>query len=389
MDDEDYGVLYTMNPQNEEMEEARRKLENERMLGKNKVIMLMKTKEKEAKAKASKLRAEIQSFHMYEAFCESAPQFILQVVGMVFTNDFPPSTIISTIISCGNVVITASKIYLKIPVISSTNAEEQPFNSWANLVITVPMILLTTAPRFMTFILFFSNVPMRRSKINVPIFLGTFVIYTCVFWIGARYLLRRKFHERLLQSFMTSPFSPCIVMDPSSRLLIFSSICSTLAHMVLLAVCTLHAFHPALQSEEEKTPDSLSLYISTWVLLTIVSPIASIFLHWFSNFDNRQWLGLKVDQAIKCVLCCKSVQKKAPLISLCCEKEEVFHWACEKGSKKTLNHILQKKGPSMKEEEANRGFYLAVTNGRLNTVKVLIQARLTTKSTLTQTTLIT
>ena len=131
------------------------------------------------------------------------------------------STTIS-IISCGNVVKTATKIYLKIPVISLSQGTEQlPFDAWANMVVAVPMILLTTAPRFMTFILFFSNVPMRENKMNIPIILGAFALYAAVFWIGVAFLLKRRFHERILQSFMTSPFSPCIVMDPKSRLLIF------------------------------------------------------------------------------------------------------------------------------------------------------------------------
>ena len=97
---------------------------------------------------------KIQEFKIFEAFGESAPQFILQASiilnahpTMAFSN-LELREILTLSSSFISVIWTVSSTFLKLPFIVN-GKKEAPFNCWKNYLFVGPLVLLIVTPRLM------------------------------------------------------------------------------------------------------------------------------------------------------------------------------------------------------------------------------------------------
>ena len=160
------------------------KHENDSYLGnaKHELENIIKESENIHLINESKNTSNIQAFMIYEAFGESAPQFILQIAILIYENQeisyLRWFTIVTSILS---VLVAISSEYLSMPIVNLEDGEEKVcFSSWKNKIVTIIPILVVITPKFLVLVVFFG---ICRGWFCFGVTIAAFGIYFAVLFI--------------------------------------------------------------------------------------------------------------------------------------------------------------------------------------------------------------
>ena len=123
---------------------------------------LIKEDQMEKEADLARVKSEIQEFKIFEAFGESAPQFILQACAVLHqhpTFDFSELStreILTLSSSFVSVIWTVSSTFLKLSFIID-GKKEAPFNNSKNYLIVGPLVLLIVTPRLLALTMLYAS----------------------------------------------------------------------------------------------------------------------------------------------------------------------------------------------------------------------------------------
>ena len=130
----------------------------------------------------SKNTSKIQAFMIYEAFGESAPQFILQIAILIYENpeisNLKWFTIVTSLLS---VLVAVSNEYLSMPIVNLEDGKAKIcFSTWKNKIVTFIPILVIITPKFFVLIVFFG---ICRGWFCFGVTITAFGIYFAVLFI--------------------------------------------------------------------------------------------------------------------------------------------------------------------------------------------------------------
>ena len=188
----------------------------------------------------SLVEADIQEFKMMEAFTESFPQFVLQTCAMLNTDSsfrclmsdrLLQLTLLSSLIS---VVSSVTTTFMKYPHV--INGKKEPkTHYWKNYIVTSILMVIIVTPRLVVFSVFFACCRYLISTAFIGIALIT---YSIPYWtyIHLEFKGREKVAwKQIAINYGTSIIGPCIVIEPTSKLVFYSCLTSMAGHIILLA----------------------------------------------------------------------------------------------------------------------------------------------------------
>ena len=150
----------------------------------------------------------------------------------------------------------------------------------------LPLTALIFTPRMLNLALFFG---VWRGLGSGFAFFGAVIIYTIGFATLVFTSYKKEWKENsypLVQSFFTSPFSPCIIMYPESKLVYFSSIVSTIPHLILTTALLIMSKHFPDHLSPKITPDTFDFLIPC----LFIGPFFAWILQAFSQEKTQQIL---------------------------------------------------------------------------------------------------
>ena len=153
--------------------------------------------------------------------------------------------------------------------------------------LTLPLIALIYAPRLLNVSLILAT--LQDGFYSIYVLLAMFLVHTFCFVILILTMYRdewRKNKAPLLQSFFTSMFAPCIVMSPSSNLLLFSNLLSTIPHVISTSVMIAVAKNNGVESNDDGV-GSLASILIPWLL---ISPMFAWLLQAYSQEKTQEIL---------------------------------------------------------------------------------------------------
>ena len=256
-----------------------------------------------------KLNNEMSSFDLrltetkiLETFFENGPQFVLQLSILVKTSNGPSLVLLGTYIaeqpwlatikilklltSFASLLIGTSGIFKNLPHIEIYHQmPTMPQYSWKSFFVVLPCLTMTIGPKLWSMAIFLGTFHLRNVAIAVGNFLVCILVYFICFFSLTFPCYRRlrtdanasKYQTNLIKSFLSSMMSPCIVINPETKNVLFSDIASSLAHLVLLVFLIFST--PNLQDP---------IYITEPICHTLIgliafSPIFSLILHCYSK----------------------------------------------------------------------------------------------------------
>ena len=150
----------------------------------------------------------------------------------------------------------------------------------------LPLMALIFTPRILNLGLFFG---VWRGLGSGFTFFGAVTIYTVAFAILVFTKYKKEWKENsypLVQSFFTSFFSPVIIMYPESQLVYFSSIVSTISHLILTSILLIMSIHFPDHLSPRLTPESFDFLIPC----LFIAPFFAWILQAFSQEKTQQIL---------------------------------------------------------------------------------------------------
>ena len=150
----------------------------------------------------------------------------------------------------------------------------------------LPLMALIFTPRVLNLGLFFG---VWRGLGSVFAFFGAVIIYTIGYATLVFTSYKKEWKENsypLVQSFFTSLFSPCIIMYPESKLVYFSSIVSTIPHLILTTALLIMSKHFPDHLSPRLTSDSFDFLIPC----LFIGPFFAWILQAFSQEKTQQIL---------------------------------------------------------------------------------------------------
>ena len=355
----------------------------------------------------AKVKSEIQEFKIYEAFGESAPQFILQAcailhknptlsIGMTSNNSFlmlpfdfcvkihyyfsglgtlEYLTLSSSFIS---VIYTVTTTFLKMPFIID-GKKEAPYMCSKNYLIVAPLMLAIVTPRLLALTVLFASF---RGIFCIGILITCLILYGAIFWTTFYFKILaekgidstsqpeyintmekatkddEKFWKWVFISFFTSIIGPCVSIDPRSALIFASSSISVIAQVTLMASLQIVAFFDKNLLAEEFAKRIQDFQIFYWCLIptVILTSLGSYFL----LEEKRQVISLKFGFG-----------------PICCDEKNQFHWACNREYLTLINYYLDspKMVEVLNETDVNgyNGFVFSYRNQKLKALEALLQ----------------
>ena len=220
------------------------------------LLLIVKSKETIINETFS-FESKVSAAKFLDTFCESGPQFILQLciilgntqwssmdtIGNIITSSpYSSSTTIKALTlltSFSSLLLGASSVCKTLPHIKVNHQEDSkiPQYSWRKRLII--FVCLTVGPRLLTLSIFFGSCHLLPGLITFSVFALvytiTFLSFTFVEYKRLKPLMNTNAcNQTLVLAFFASIFSPCIVLNPKTRTLLYSSIASTLANLILL-----------------------------------------------------------------------------------------------------------------------------------------------------------
>ena len=217
---------------------------------------------------------------MLDIFCESGPQFILQLciilgntqwssmdtIGHMITSNPYSTTIkaLTLLTSFSSLLLGASSVCRTLPHIKMNLQEDSeiPQYSWRKRLIIFVCLIMTVGPRLLTLSIFFGSCQLLPGLITFSVFALVYTIiflsFTFVEYERLKPLMNTNAcNQTLVLAFFASIFSPCTVLNPKTRTLLYSSIASTLANLILLLFLILFPSHLKFPQEQ---PFKLACY---------------------------------------------------------------------------------------------------------------------------------
>ena len=256
--------------------------------------------------------SDVSMTKMIEIFCESGPQFILQLSILLrssrssittlstYVNNNPGSAaikILSLSTSFASLLIGASDIFQILPQVEffQRSPRHNCLKSLPSFLVIYPCLLMTVTPKLLTLSLFFGSSQPLPCMICLMIFV---MIYSITFF-SITYPIYRKlktdenadqYRINLVKVFLSSVISPCIVIHPKTKTIWLSSIASSCAHLILLLFLTF--FPTYLNLPFDRTNFEIICY--TLIGFQVVSPIFS----WVLNQYNKEASFLSVEKVV-------------------------------------------------------------------------------------------
>ena len=331
---------------------------------------LIKEEQMKQEDDLAKSKSEIQEFKIFEAFGESAPQFILQA--SIILNAHPTLalsnlelreilTLSSSFIS---VIWTVSSTFLKLPFIVN-GKKEAPFNCWKNYLFVGPLVFLIVTPRLVAFTMFFASFkgPLCLAIVAISVF-----IYAAIFWILVNRNLKKnnltedsvgsEFWKLVYISFISSIIGPCVSIHPRSALIFVSSSISMIAQVTLMSILQIvaHCKKGLLVKGFANEIDTLETFYWCLIPVVILTSLGSYFL----LEERRQMISLKIG-----------------LGPICCDERDQIHWACEREHLSLIRHYLDSSEMVDVVNKINvdgqNAFHFSHENSKMQAMKILIQ----------------
>ena len=149
----------------------------------------------------------------------------------------------------------------------------------------------------------------------------------------------------LLLNMATGIFGPCIVVNPESGLMMFTSVTGTILHIFLCAATKIISMiDPSLMT---RAHDDTRMAVTSGLL--VLSLLSTWFLHAMSYEYNRQWFGLHT----------------RILGSLVCPEEEALLWAAKRNHQKLFPLCSNEKQMEKTNSYGLNAFHLACEQGKL------------------------
>ena len=199
-----------------------------------------------------------------------------------------------------------------------------------------------------------------KFMFSVPTLFGCFFIY-CVSLFAVTLLamaIDMKLIKMIFLNLAYGVLSPCIVLHPKSRLLMFTTLISTLSHILLSS--SLLVLKHFTEYTLIKVEDTVVLSLVVGLILSL---FPAYFLHWMSYEENRQKFGLV-----------------SGLGSLSCLKEEALIWACSNNyprlvrlSRKFLLDPKTKQGFQTDHLENNAVQISCIKGEYINAISILLK----------------
>ena len=246
---------------------------------------------------------------------------------------------------------------------SDGNTKDAPlFQSQKNMVWCLPAMSLSIVPRILNLTFFCgafmvsSGAPEDCLKPSSNLHLGYAICFSALAGLAAIYaaalglFYRVRFNfsqsrKQLLLNMATGILGPCIVANPESGLMAFTSVTATLVHLALCVLPrVLWTIDPSLMTRPH---DDARMLLTAWLLM--LSLLSTWILDFMSYEYNRQWFGLHT----------------RILGSLVCPKEEALLWAAERNHHKLLRLCSNKEQREKTNAYGLNAFALACEKGRL------------------------
>ena len=332
---------------------------------------LIKAEQMEKEANLARVKSEIQEFKIFEAFGESAPQFILQACAVLHqhpTLDFSELStreILTLSSSFVSVIWTVSSTFLKLSFIID-GKKEAPFNNSKNYLIVGPLVLLIVTPRLLALTMLYASF---RGLFCLIITIIGFITYVVIFWITIwlkqkkdtipQTLPKREDYMRLMFiSFVTSIIGPCVSIDPKSALIFISSSISMIAQVSLMAMLQIVAHFNKRLLVKDFCNEINTFETFYWCLIPIV--ILTSFMSYFLLEERRQMISLQLGFG-----------------PICCDERDQIHWACKREHQTLIHHYLDSTEMVDVVNEINvdgqNAFQFSHDNSKTKAMKILLQ----------------
>ena len=346
--------------------------------GKASVILkdLIKAEQMEKKDDVAKMKSKIQEFKIFEAFGESAPQFILQA--SIIINAHPTMTfsnlelreILTLSSSFISVIWTVCSTFLKLPFIVN-GKKEAPFNCWKNYLFVGPLVFFIVTPRLMALSMLFASF---KGLICLGIIVVCLFIYAVIFWINVYRSLKTNdltedqagskvesespedFWSLIYLSFISSVIGPCVSIHPRSALIFVSSSISMIAQVTLMAILQIVAHFKKDLLVKGFANEIHTFEIFYWCLIPVV--IFTSLGSYFLAEERRQLMSLKMR-----------------LGPICCDKRDEIHWACKREHLSLVRHYLDSGVDIVNETnvDGQNAFHFSHENSKMPVMKLLLQ----------------
>ena len=135
-------------------------------------------------------------------------------------------------------LIFVAETYIYMPLYEAKDMSKKKMLPQSKLfhIFILPLMALTFFPRILNLVIYFG---VWKGLECILIALSAIAIYIIGFSIMIRVNFRKEWNENktpLLQSFFTSFFAPCIIMNSDSKLILWSSLVSMISHIFLTSV---------------------------------------------------------------------------------------------------------------------------------------------------------
>ena len=273
----------------------------------NEVSLQLEDSKQKLNDKMSSFDLKLSVTKVLETFFENGPQFVLQLSILVASSDGPSIEdlgtyiaeepwlaaikILKLLISFVSLLIGTSGIFKNLPHIEIYHQmPTMPQYSWKSCFVVFPCLTMTIGPRLWSMAIFLGTVHLRHYAIAACNFFVCILVYIiCFFSLTFPYYRKlrtndnvSKYQTNLTKAFLSSMMSPCVVINPKTKNLLFSDIASSLAHLVLLLFLIFST--PNLTDPSKETYNFYFEHVCyTLIGLIVLSPIFSIILHFYSK----------------------------------------------------------------------------------------------------------
>ena len=273
----------------------------------NEVSLQMEESKQKLNDKMSSFDLRLTETKILETFFENGPQFVLQLSILVARSNGPSIEDLGTYIadqpwqatikilkfltSFVSLLIGTSGIFKNLPHIKICHQmATMPQYSWKSFFVVLPCLTMTIGPRLWSMAIFLGTFHLQNVSIAICNFFVCILVYIIGFFSLTFPYYRKlrtddnasKYQTNLIKAFLSSMMSPCIVINPKTKNLLFSDIASSLAHLVLLLFLIFST--PNLTDPSKETYNFYFKHVCyTLIGLIVLSPIFSIILHFYSK----------------------------------------------------------------------------------------------------------
>ena len=194
----------------------------------------------------TQIKSDFNRFRLFEIFSQSPLQFIIQLSIFFSQNqdltEMSTLKIITILTTFAGLSWNISSVYMTHPFCDVNGKEEfhnEPLKNTFKVLLPMIFIIL---PRLFILTIIFTTFTWW---ISIVITIGVVIVHFLVFFTITYTNQRKKqqtinyskiYNQNWMLSFFTSIVAPCVIMDKKSKLLLFSSIASTIGYAILVSV---------------------------------------------------------------------------------------------------------------------------------------------------------